>query len=252
MIENGFVKSEINDGIGIITFGHPKSNSLPSDILSQLAAEIKSLGENNAVRVIGIKSYGEKSFCAGASFDELLSIEDFATGKKFFSGFANVINAIRKAPKFVVTRAQGKVVGGGVGLVSASDYVFGTSEAAIKLSELALGIGPFVVGPAVERKIGKAAFSEMAIDYDWRDAYWAYKKGMYTEVFDTIEELDEAFDNMLVKLADSSADAMKELKKVLWEGTSDWDALLEKRAGISGELVLSEFTKNYIKQFKKM
>ncbi|GJQ64738.1 MAG: enoyl-CoA hydratase [Melioribacteraceae bacterium] len=248
-MENGFVKSKTSNNFGLITFGHPKSNSLPSEVLAKLAAEIRALGENDKVRVIGIQSAGEKTFCAGASFDELLSINNFETGKQFFSGFANVINAIRKAPKFVVTRVQGKAVGGGVGLICASDYAFGTTEAAVKLSELALGIGPFVVGPAVERKVGKAAFNEMAIDYDWRDAIWAFNKGMFSDIFDTIDELDAAFADIIVKLANSSPEAMKELKRVLWEGTSDWDELLEKRAEISGKLVLSDFTKDYINQF---
>lgn len=249
-MENGFVKTEIKNNIGYINFGHPKSNSLPSTLLAELALKIREMGENEEINVIFLSSEGDKTFCAGASFDELLAIKDFETGKKFFMGFANVINAMRTVPQFVVTRIQGKAVGGGVGIAAASDYAMATSESAIKLSELALGIGPFVVGPAVERKIGKSAFGEMSIDYDWRDAYWAYKKGLFTEVFETVEELDEACSQLVVKLAGSSIEAMRELKKILWEGTENWDTLLEERAEISGNLVLSEFTKNYINGFK--
>lgn len=160
-IDAGSVDYLIDErGVGSITFFHPRSNSLPGKVLKQLADTITKLGKDETVKVIVLKSKGEKGFCAGASFDELISIKDRSTGKQFFSGFANVINACRKCPKFVVGRVQGKAVGGGVGLASAVDYCFATTAASVKLSELAVGIGPFVVGPAVERKIGVSAMSQ--------------------------------------------------------------------------------------------
>ena len=247
----GKVTTNIENKIGTISFFHPKSNSLPGAVLSELAETITKIGDDENVNVIVLKSDGEKAFCAGASFDELVAIKDFNTGKKFFMGFANVINAMRKCPKIILTRVHGKTVGGGVGVVAASDYALGVEGASVKLSELALGIGPFVVGPAVERKIGTSAFSEMSIDYDWRDAKWAESKGLYNKVFDSTEELDKHVNILSGKLAKGSAAAMKELKKVLWKGTEDWDQLLVERAEISGELVMSDFTKEFIKSFKE-
>lgn len=250
-MENGSVASEINHGIGTITFGHPQSNSLPSHILNQLANEIIALGKHPEVRVIILKSLGEKAFCAGASFDELLSIDDLKTGEEFFSGFAKVINACRNSDKLILGRIQGKAVGGGVGMASAVDYCFATVKADVKLSELAVGIGPFVVGPAVERKIGLSAMSELAINAtSWRNAEWAKSKGLYTELFETIEEMDEAVHSLAQQLAKSNPEAMKSLKKIFWAGTENWDDLLHERAGISGTLVLSEFTRNAIQAFK--
>jgi methylglutaconyl-CoA hydratase len=250
-LNKGKVTTSIENKIGTISFYHPQSNSLPGSILTELAETITKLGKNENVSVIILKSEGEKAFCAGASFDELVSIKDYKTGKRFFMGFAKVINAMRKCPKFIITRVQGKVVGGGVGVVAASDYSIAVEDAAVKLSELALGIGPFVVGPAVERKIGKSALGEMSIDYDWRDAKWAKAKGLYNKVFSNIEELDEEISNLSKKLSEGSPEAMNALKKVLWEGTGNWDELLEERAEISGKLVLSDFTKKYIKSFKE-
>lgn len=247
----GKVTTSIEDKIGTISFFHPKSNSLPGAVLSELAETITKVGEDENVNVIVLKSEGEKAFCAGASFDELVALNDFETGKKFFMGFANVINAMRKCPKFIITRVHGKTVGGGVGVVAASDYAFSVDDASVKLSELALGIGPFVVGPAVERKIGTSAFSEMSIDYDWREAKWAEAKGLYNKVFGSTEELDKHLNILAGKLAKGSVSAMYELKKILWQGTEDWDQLLEKRAEISGELVMSDFTKEFIKSFKE-
>lgn len=249
-MEPGKIETFTKDKICTITFSHPKSNSLPGDLLRDLAKQITTCGESIENNVIVIQSLGEKAFCAGASFDELLSINDFETGKNFFMGFALVINAMRKSPKFIITKVQGKTVGGGVGLVAASDYALALKSASVKLSELALGIGPFVVGPAVERKIGKAAFSEMSIDYDWRTAQWAKQRGLFTEVYDTINELEDGVEVIATKLASSSPEAMKKLKQILWEGTENWDELLESRAEISGKLVLSDFTKEYINQFK--
>ncbi|MCF8241941.1 MAG: enoyl-CoA hydratase/isomerase family protein [Melioribacteraceae bacterium] len=251
MSENGFVKTDVKDKIATVTFFHPKSNSLPGDLLTKLADEFKSLKDRDDVNVIILKSEGDKAFCAGASFDELLAIEDFETGKKFFMGFANVINAMKKCPQFIVARVHGKIVGGGVGLTASSDYVFAHESASVKLSELALGIGPFVVGPAVERKVGTASFTAMSIDYDWRDSSWAKEKGLYTDVFSSVEQLDASLNEIAVKLSNSSPEAMKKLKEIFWEGTDNWDSLLEERAEISGRLVLSDFTKNYIQQFKK-
>lgn len=249
---DAFVKSEISNGIGTITFFHPQSNSMPGTQLRNLAAEVEKLGKDDAVKVIVLKSEGEKAFCAGASFDELISIKDLDTGKVFFSGFASVINAMRKAPKFVIARVQGKAVGGGVGIASAADYTFATEAAAVKLSELAVGIGPFVVGPAVERKVGTSAFCQLTINAtEWQSAQWAKEKGLYAELFATAAEMDKGIDTLAKKLAASNPEAMAMLKKIMWEGTENWDTLLVERAGMSGTLVLSDFTVNAINQFKQ-
>ncbi len=250
-ILEGFVKSETHQGITTIEFFHPQSNSLPGKILDELRQEIHFAGTHTETKVIVLKSSGDKAFCAGASFDELLQIKTEAEGLKFFSGFANVINAMRRCPKFIIARVQGKCVGGGVGLVSAADYAISTNKADIKLSELAIGIGPFVVGPAVERKIGNAAFSALAIDATmWRNTEWAKKKGLFAEVHENMENMDEAIQRLSHNLAHSSPEAMAELKKICWKGTEHWDALLKERAAISGKLILSEFSRNAIQKFK--
>lgn len=247
----GSVEFSIENNIGTIVFGHPMSNSLPGKILEKLAQTITELGQNEDVKVIVLKSIGEKTFCAGASFDELISIKDFETGKTFFSGFAKVINACRKCPKFIIGRVQGKAVGGGVGVASSVDYCLATKHADVKLSELAVGIGPFVVGPAVQRKIGLASMSELAINAtEWRSASWARKKGLYTEVFDSIEEMDQEVNRLAKQLSKSNPEAMMMLKSVFWEGSENWDELLAERAEMSGKLVLSDFTVNAINSFK--
>lgn len=247
----GTIKSTIVNGIGTITFFHPQSNSMPGVQLRNLAAEIEKLGKDDTAKVIVLQSEGEKTFCAGASFDELIAIKDIETGLKFFSGFAMVINAMRKAPKFIIARVQGKAVGGGVGIASSADYTFAVNDASIKLSELAVGIGPFVVGPAVERKVGMSAFCQLTINAtEWQTAQWAKEKGLYAEVFATIAEMDKGIQTLAQKLATSNPEAMMMLKKVMWEGTENWDTLLIERAGMSGTLVLSEFTVNAINKFK--
>lgn len=252
-INQGHVHFEISEkGIATVEFGHPLSNSLPGKILQKLADTITEMGKNDAVKVIILKSAGEKAFCAGASFDELISIENLEVGTTFFSGFANVINASRKCPKLIIGRVQGKAVGGGVGMASAVDYCLATKFAEVKLSELAVGIGPFVVGPAVERKIGTSAMSQLAIDAtSWQSAKWAMDKGLYADVFETVEEMDEAIDKLANTLAESNPEAMSMLKAIFWQGTENWDTLLAERAGMSGKLVLSDFTVNAIQQFKK-
>lgn len=246
-----YVKSDINNQIATIEFFHPAHNSLPSDVLAQLANTIAEIGNNDDVLVIVLKSGGDRTFCAGASFKELINIQDEETGKKFFSGFANVINAMRKCPKFIIGRVQGKVVGGGVGLASAMDYCMATQYASIKLSELNIGIGPFVVGPAVERKLGVSGMSQIAIDANsFYDAEWARQKGLYTQVFETTEALDEAVQAFADNLTNYNPEAVKHMKQMFWRGTEDWDSLLMERAKISGKLVLSEFTKEKLKRFK--
>lgn len=248
---DGYVRSEIEQGIATIEFYHPASNSLPAAILEDLAKTINDIGIDEHVRVIVLKSHGERAFCAGASFDELMAIKNEAEGKKFFSGFAHVINAMRKCHKLIIGRIQGKAVGGGVGLAAAVDYAIATEEASIKLSELAVGIGPFVVGPAVERKVGVSCFSQLAIDATgWRSAEWAKKHGLYAEVHKNLEDLDQAVKHLAERLAHSSPEAMSQLKKIFWHGTEHWDTVLADRAAISGKLVLSSFTRNAINQFK--
>ncbi len=251
MSTEGYVKSSINNGIATITFFHPRSNSLPGVVLRAMAEAIEEAGRDESAKVIVLRSEGEKSFCAGASFDELVAVSSFDEGRNFFSGFAMVINAIRKAPKFVIARVQGKAVGGGVGIACAADYTLAHASADVKLSELAVGIGPFVVGPAVERKVGKSAFATMAINAtEWRNSEWAKKHGMFADLYDSMDSLDDAVAKLARTLADSSPEAMRRLKEVLWEGTSDWESLLMTRAEISGTLVLSEFTRDAIAKFK--
>ena len=240
------------NGIATIEFQHPLSNSLPGRVLAKLAQTITDAGTNDEVKVIILKSAGDRAFCAGASFDELISIADLEEGKKFFSGFANVINAARKCPKLIIGRVQGKAVGGGVGMASAVDYCYATTHAAVKLSELAVGIGPFVVGPAVERKVGVSAMSTMAINAtEWYSAEWAREKGLYAATYESTQEMDEAIDELANKLAKSNPEAMALLKQVFWQGTEHWDDLLAARAAMSGKLVLSDFTRNAIEKFKK-
>lgn len=250
-IENGQVISETHQGICSIEFFHPQSNSLPGKILDKLTQEIYSASNNEKVKVIILKSGGQKAFCAGASFDELLQIENESEGLHFFSGFANVINAMRKTNQFIIARIQGKCVGGAVGLAAAADYAIAHQAADIKLSELAVGIGPFVVGPAVERKIGKAAFTALAIDASmWRNSDWAKKKGLFAEVHETIDGMDESISRLAHSLAHSNPEAMLQLKKIFWQGTENWDQLLKERAAVSGKLVLSQFCREAIAKFK--
>lgn len=246
-----YVSINNENGIATIEFFHPAHNSLPGEILSKLAETITSAGNDESVKVIVLKSGGDRTFCAGASFTELINIEDAETGRKFFSGFANVINAMRKCPKFIIGRIQGKAVGGGVGVASATDYCFATKYAAIKLSELNVGIGPFVVGPAVERKLGISGMSQIAIDANtFYSAEWAHQRGLYNALFESVEEMDEALKSFVENLCSYNPEAMKEIKKMIWNGTEDWDELLAQRAEISGRLVLSDFTKEVLKKYK--
>lgn len=247
----GSVSTSIDEGVARITFHHPQSNSLPGELLRELGDAIHAANSNKEVRVMIIMSAGDKAFCAGASFDELSAIESEDEGLKFFSGFAYVINAMRTSSKLIIGRVHARAVGGGVGLACAVDYCFATRNAQLKLSELAVGIGPFVVGPAVQRKAGLAAMSQMAIDAtQWHSPDWAHQHGIFQQLFDDITSMDEAIDTLAKRLAASSPEAMKELKRIFWEGTDHWDSLLPLRAEISGRLVLSDYSKNAIAAFK--
>ena len=249
---DAYVNTEVQDGIGSIEFFHPQSNSLPGVILEQLASSITDAGKNVEIKVLILKSHGDRAFCAGASFNELLAVENEVQGKEFFSGFAKVINASRKCPKFIIGRVQGKAVGGGVGMASATDYCFATKYASVKLSELAIGIGPFVVGPPIERKIGMAAFGNLTINAtEWHSAEWAREKGLYSEVYNSSDEMDVAIQALAEKLAASNPDSMQALKKVMWDGTEHWDELLLERAAMSGKRVLSDFTRFTLMNLKK-
>jgi len=249
---NGSLYTNINNGIATVEFGHPASNSFTSELLERLTKEINELTTNNEVAIIILKSEGEGAFCAGASFDELVAISNLEEGKAFFSGFANVINAMRTCNKPIIGRVQGKAVGGGVGLAAACDYVFATVDASVKLSEISIGIAPLVIAPAVERKLGKDGLAEMALNpTEWKNAYWAKEKGLFAKVYDSLKELDKELDNYSFKLASYNPEGLAAMKKVLWEGTENWSSLLVERAEQSGRLALSEATKAALAKFKK-
>jgi len=249
--KDGYVTHEIEHGIATIEFFHPASNSLPGAILHDLAKTINDVGLDSRVHVIILRSAGDKAFCAGASFDELIAIDNEADGLAFFSGFAHVINAMRKCHKFIIGRIHGKAVGGGVGLIAACDYAIATEDSSVKLSELAVGIGPFVVGPVVERKIGTACYAQLSIDAtQWRSAEWAKRHSLYAELHNNVQAVDDAVKGLSEKLAHSNPEAMAELKKIFWQGTEHWDKLLTERAAISGKLILSDFSREAINKFK--
>ena len=251
-IQEGYVKVERQKQTTVIEFFHPQGNSLPAAILNDLSQEIHSAGLEQETKVIVLRSGGTVAFCAGASFKELLAIDTAEQGKKFFSGFANVINAMRRCPKLIIARIQGKCVGGGVGLAAAADYAIALEGADVKLSELSIGLGPFVVGPAIERKIGLSAFSHLAIDAGmWRPADWARRHGLYAELHPTAEDMDESIQRLANELAHTPSEATAELKTVLWGGTENWDTVLYQRAAVSGKLVTSSFTKMALEQLKK-
>jgi methylglutaconyl-CoA hydratase len=251
--QQGYVRTRFEDsGVAVIEFYHPNHNSLPSRLLQGLVDAFEEAGAHAPTKVVVLQSAEHKTFCAGASFDELAAIQDFDSGQRFFSGFGHVINAMRRCPKIVVGRIHGKAVGGGVGLAAATDYCFASQYASIRLSELAVGFGPFVIGPAVERKLGVAAFSQMALSpADWQSAQWGKEKGLFQEVFDSVEALDAGLERFLSNICSYSLEALVELKQIFWQNTDHWDTLLHERAAISGRLALSDFTKKAIEGFKK-
>ncbi|PTT05462.1 enoyl-CoA hydratase [Flavobacterium sp. HMWF030] len=250
-IQNGSLQTIFNNAVATVQFGHPASNSFPRELLDRLSAEINALSLNKTVSVIVLQSEGSKVFCSGASFDELLAVKNEEQGAEFFSGFAHLLNAMRNCSKLIIGRVQGKAVGGGVGIISACDYVLATPESAIKLSELAIGIGPFVIEPAVSRKIGKAAMAEMTLAaHEWKSAEWALSNKLFSEIH-LAENLDNAVANFVQKLSSYNPEALSEMKKIIWEGTEHWESLLLERAAITGKLVLSDFSKNALTQFKK-
>jgi len=249
--QDGHVAADIRDAIATVTFSHPKSNSLPSALLQRLADEIAKIGAHSGVKVIVLRSEGDKAFCAGASFDEMKAVADAASGREFFSGFAKVILAMIRAPQFVVTRVQGKVTGGGVGLVAASDYSVAVKDASFKLSELAVGLGPFVIGPVVERKIGRGPFQSLSIDADWRSAEWGERHGLYSRVLNDAKELDQTLEKLVQFLSAANPEAIKQLKQVFWADTDDWPQIMERRATISGALALSAHTRAAIEKFER-
>jgi methylglutaconyl-CoA hydratase len=250
--ENGSLYTSINEKIATIEFGHPASNSFVLELLDRLASELYKISENEAVNIIVLKSEGDGVFCAGASFDQLIDVSNLEEGTVFFNGFAKVINAMRTCKKIIIGRVQGKAVGGGVGLISACDYVFATESASIRLSELTIGIAPFVIAPAVVRKIGTAGLAELSLNpKEWKTAYWAQEKGLFAKVFNNLNDLDKELDYFSTNLANYNPQALEEWKKILWENTAHWETLLPERAMITGKLALSDFTKNALVKFRK-
>jgi len=250
-VNDGYVKTEKEHGITTIEFFHPQGNSLPGKMLETLAQTIHSEGVNATTKVIVLRSAGDKIFCSGASFDELEAIKTAQEGYQFFSGYAKVINAMRKAQQFIIVRVHGKAVGGGVGIAAAADYAIAVEGADIKLSELGAGFGPFVIGPAVQRKIGLSSFTQLTIDANmWRSGDWAKRKGLYAELHPEVSGMEDSIERLSFTLSQSNPEAMKELKKIFWKGTEDWDELLKERAAISGRLILSDYSRNFIQKFR--
>jgi methylglutaconyl-CoA hydratase len=235
-----YIKYEIKEHCAVIEFYHPAHNSMSMKLLKSMAELFDDLNDVKDIKCILLTSAGKGSFCAGANFEELKSIKNESEGLHFFSGFGNVINSMRRCTKLVIGRIHGKAVGGGVGLISACDIAFGTVNTSIRLSELAIGIGPFVIAPAVIRKTGIAAFSDLSFNpLEWKSADWAQNHGLFSKVFENTEGLDDHIKSYVDCISSFSIDAIAENKKLLWEGTENWHQLLLDRAAISGKLILN-------------
>ncbi len=237
-------------GFARIVFAHPSHNSMPSGLLAELVRKIDEAAADPAVRAVLLRSAGDETFCAGANLDELLAIEDEATGTDFFMGFANVILAMRRCPKPIVVAVQGKAIGGGVGIAAAADYTLGCKGAQVRLSELAIAIGPFVILPALIRKMGVSAASELCWDTQWHDSRWAREHNLYQRVYAGPEELFREARLLAKRLAEHSPAATTRLKRSLWEGTDHWPEELARRAEITGQLVLTPEAKGALAKFK--
>ena len=247
-----FVKHTVLNGIATISFFHPEQNSLPTIVLRSLIKTINLLSNDSGILVIILKSDGRGTFCAGANFTEMLEINDSISGYKYFNGFADLINTMRLCPKLIIVRVQGKSVGGGVGLLAAGDYCMATKDAAIKLSDFNIGIGPFVIEPAIERKIGRSNMAQLTIDAtSFYSPAWALDKSLYNAVYDDIKSLDIAVQDFAVKISNFNPIAVTKMKEIFWKGTEDWGLLLSERAYLSGKFVLSPYTKKALKLFKQ-
>lgn len=249
-VPEGRVHHSVADGIGTVEFSHPKGNSLPAKLLNELASAISSLADDPSARVIVLRSAGTSTFCAGASFDEFTAVASPAQGQEFFLGFSRVILAMIRAPKFVITRVQGRAAGGALGVIAASDYSVAVRSAQVKLSELQVGIGPFVVGVVIQHKLGLAPFQFLGVHADWHDAEWCERHGLYAQLCDDAAALDAAVDAHARRLADSNPEAMAEMKRIFWRGTEDWEERMTERAAMSGRMVLSEFTREALARFR--
>lgn len=249
--QNGSLHSRISKGIATIEFGHPKANSLTSALLEGLMQEFNSLSENDKVSLILLKSKGEGAFCAGASFDELLQIDNLTDATHFFNGFANVFLAMRNCKKPIVGQIQGKATGGGVGLIAACDYTLATENAWIRLPELAIGIAPFVIAPVLIRKIGTTALNEMYMTPNlWKESHWAQRYNLYTQVLKNIKELNEQTAHFTENLAKINSNVLAEMKQITWKNTENWSEELHKNATLSAKFLLSEETKSILMNFK--
>ena len=249
---SGSLYASRSGALARIEFGHPASNSLNSELLARLQTEMNKFGDDDTVHTILIQSEGERAFCAGASFDELMEVSTPENSTAFFSGFAGLINTLRNCPVPVVARVHGKAVGGGVGLIAACDYALATEAASIRLSEIGIGIAPLVIAPAVMRKTGASGLSELSLaPGEWKSAYWAQEKGLFARVFEKRGDLDKESENFAAQLARHPRTALIALKRALWEGTAHWDSLLPERAAETGRLALSAETQQALKRFKE-
>lgn len=244
---DGNVQLEKNKKIGRIKFFHPKGNSLPSNLLDELVQAFEKSEKDPDIRVIVLESKGN-SFCAGASLKELKKLKNIDETTSFFMGFADLLNTIRKMSKFVLAKVHGKVVGGGVGLVAVCDYAFATNAALIKLSELSIGLGPYVIEPAVSRKIGTTAFTQLSLDSaEWKSAQWGLENGLYAKCVTDKKALDQTVINNAERLSNYDQQSLRHLRKLHWKDTNNWESLLPKNAKITAKLALSDFTQNKIK-----
>lgn len=247
MTDSGTVVYTASPPLAHIEFYHPKGNSLPSRILEELTLAFRRASEEPDLRVITLQSRGDGAFCGGANLDELRAIRDFESGKAYFMRIAELLTAMRDTPGCIIAKVQGPAVGGGVGLIAASDFVCAGQDAPVRLSEVSLGIGPFVIGPAVIRKIGLSAFSTLSLDAGtWYDAHWARSFGLYNRVVESHVELDRVAEQLAGDLAASGPSAVTTLKRELWRGENDWPARLEESAEQSAKLLMTEHTQRLL------
>lgn len=210
------VRIEREGAVARVTLARPKTrNAFDEVVIDELTRAFLSFVDDRDTRVVVLEGEGSV-FCAGADIGWMRRAGSWSKTENETDAerMAGMLRAIDDCAQPVVALVQGAAIGGGVGLVAASDVAIAAQDAVFSLAEVRLGILPSVISPYVLRAIGAREARRWFLTGERFGAPEAFRIGLVHEVVPAAD-LGAARDRLVTELLSSAPEAVAVAKRLI-------------------------------------
>jgi 2-(1,2-epoxy-1,2-dihydrophenyl)acetyl-CoA isomerase len=235
------VRTELIDGIFVITLDHPKANALSLEMIKLLQVVFKEAAQQTQARVVLLRGEGD-NFSAGQDIYEMLNEEEVSYRKHMQETYNPLVLQIRHLDLPVLAEIQGTVAGAALGLVLACDLRIASEEASFLVGFLGIGLAPdSAVSLFLPVLIGLGRATEVAFTNEPINAQQALNWGLVNRVVPPHLLQSSAF-QMAKALAKGPIHAMglakRDFNKAMYpnlEQVLDYEAHIQEIAHLGAE-----------------